>query len=238
MDFTYKVVTLRDYFYLDSAACLVFSAFRNDDEVDHVESKHVQAYVVGTIICAVSFLEVSINSLFEGDFRRSSRKAKFSEALKSVWSEGFERQPTAAKYQIALALAHGKAFDTGSEPYQSAHALINLRNVISHPKQIIASEDEQKRLENLLKGKYPFRKPGSPHDEFFPACCLSPACAAWALFTAARFVKEFDRRLPASARFNRDYLDSYIATAERLLKQGYKKRESRLFNRLARTGQR
>lgn len=230
MSFTYKIMTLRDYFYLDSAACLVFEAFRTDHGINHAESKHVQAYVVGTIICATSFLEVSINSLFEGDFRRSSRKTKFSEALKSVWSEGFDRQPTVAKYQIALALARAKAFDTRNEPYQSVQALISLRNVIAHPKNVLSSESDQKKLENLLKGKFAFRKPDSTDREFFPSYCLTPACAAWALRSAAQFVQDFDRRLPASARIDTHYLKAYIATAQRLLDKGYVPHESRLFH--------
>ena len=60
MVFTYQIVTLRDYFYLDSAACLVFAAFRDDHEAKQAKSKHALAYVVGAIMCASSFLEVRL----------------------------------------------------------------------------------------------------------------------------------------------------------------------------------
>ena len=60
-----------------------------------------------------------------------------------MWEEGFERQSTLGKYQIALALGKAELFSAGNEPYQSAHALIALRNAIAHPKRIIANEKEQ-----------------------------------------------------------------------------------------------
>jgi len=220
----------RHSFYLDSVHRLTYAAFQRDDEVGHAECRYVQAYVVSAVLCSVSFLEVSINDLFEGEF--VSRQTKFSSALRSVWSEGFHRQPTLAKYQIALALAQSKMFDTGAEPYQSADALITLRNTISHPKRIYSSEKEQEKLQALLKDKYAFREPRSEYYEFFPTSCLSPACAAWALFSAARFFKEFERRLPRSVRSMNFFLDSHLAAARNLLDHGYKERDRRIFGDL------
>ena len=223
-----RIVTPRDNFYLDSALQLAFSAYREDAEANQTDSRQVQACVIGTIACACSFLEVAINSVFEGDYR-SYRKTKYSDALDSVWSEGFDRQPTLAKYQIALALARVNTFSRGIEPYQSADALIALRNTISHPKKITSSDQEQEKIERILKGKYEFGKLPSELHEFFPSACLVPACAAWAVFSAVTFFKEFNHRLPASARSFTPFLDAYIATSKRLLAKGYEMPTKKLF---------
>jgi hypothetical protein len=73
-------------------------------------------------------------------------------SLASVWSDAVDRQPILAKYQIALALAKREPFDTGTEPYQSAQALIELRNAIAHPKELTESERQQKNLEKNYTG--------------------------------------------------------------------------------------
>jgi hypothetical protein len=193
-----RFVTPLDVFYLQSAFDLAALSF--DEEAKGVESqprKH-HACVIGAVTCSVSFLECIVNGLYDEAFHRS-RTTKFQRALESVWSEGFDRQPTLAKYQIALALARREAFGTDSEPYQSAHALIELRNAIAHPKEIIGSEKQQRRLENALRGKYKFGPKREHADEFFPDRCLTPDCAVWAVVTSARFFLEFRRRLPSTA---------------------------------------
>jgi hypothetical protein len=139
-----------------------------------------------------------VNGLYD-DAIHGSRKTRFQRALESVWSEGFDRQPTLAKCQITLALARREAFGTDSEPLQSAHALIELRNAIAHPKEMIGSDKQQRGLENALRGKYRFGPKRERVDEFFPDRCLTPDCALWAVVTSARFFLEFRRRLPSTA---------------------------------------
>jgi hypothetical protein len=204
---SFKIFTMMNHFYLGAGLRLA--------QVAAEEPTGGQPYVVGAITCAVSFLEISINSLFEEGVVRSSRKTKFRAALADVWSEAFDRQPTLAKYQIALALARVEGFATNREPYQSAEALITLRNFLAHPKNVFWNEKEEERLLKKLKGKFSFRLSGPDHA-FFPDACFSPECGRWAILTAARFVQAFDQKLPPSARLVTIDLHSYIATAEKI----------------------
>jgi hypothetical protein len=140
-------------------------------------------------------LECSINGLY--DYAHNPfRNTKLHRALASVWSDGFDRQPILAKYQIALALAKRETFRVGSEPYQSAFALIELRNAIAHPKELIESDSQQKKLEARLNGMYIFNPKQQHHADFFPDRCLSPDCAFWAVESSARLFLEFTARMP------------------------------------------
>jgi hypothetical protein len=209
-----KIGTAQDLFYLESAFELSVIATRNEKRLlSSVGSarRPRQACVVGAVTCSVSFLECTINGLYEDAFK-VWRPTKFHESLKSVWSDAFDRQPILAKYQLALALARREPFKASTEPYQSAAALIEVRNAIAHPKEMIASDKQQARLEGILRGKYIFAKSAGWEKEFFPDKCLSPECAAWAVKAAVGFALEFHRRLPPTA-----YVFSPAAYLRRLL---------------------
>lgn len=87
----------------------------------------------------------------------------------------------------------------GADPYQSALALIELRNAIAHPKELTESERQQKKLEARLRGMYTFNPRRQYYKEFFPDRCLSADCAFWAVHSAGRLVLEFRRRMPRTA---------------------------------------
>jgi len=103
-----------------------------------------------------------------------------------------------SKYQIALALAKREAFKAGSEPYQGALALVELRNAIAHPKELIESDRQQKKLEARLRGMYTLNPKRTYHSDFFPYLCLTPDCAFWAVESAAGLFLEFKQRMPAT----------------------------------------
>jgi hypothetical protein len=149
-------------------------------------------------MCSTSFLECGINGLY--DYAHSpSRGTKLHRALLSVWSEGFDRQPVLAKYQIALAVARRTQFATGTEPYQSVASLIDLRNAIAHPKELIETEPQRHRLEVRLNGKYTLNPARQDRREFLPDRCLSSDCGLWAVETAAQFFLDFEQRMPRTA---------------------------------------
>jgi len=196
-----------DFFYIESALELSYiAAGRSREPISSAESLSIegprQACVIGAIACSVSFLECTINGLYEDAIHAVARPTRFHRSLASVWSDAFDRQPILAKYQLALTLARREQFKTSGEPYQSAAALIDLRNAIAHPKEITASERHQAKLEKTLRGKYVFHQPDEGPNysrAFFPDHCLSQDCSTWAVRTAAAFALEFRKRLPPTA---------------------------------------
>ncbi|MGD0567498.1 MAG: hypothetical protein ABSA78_03755 [Candidatus Sulfotelmatobacter sp.] len=212
-----QIRTMMNHFYLGAALNLAqASCSEGALAMKSASSRQPQALVVGAITCAVSFLEVSVNSLFEED-SRTSRETKFKKALRGVWSEGFDRRPVLAKYQIALALAHVEGFSTDRDPYQSAETLISLRNFLAHPKRASGSDKEEEKLVLKLRSRFDFRELDCNERALFPEAVLSPKCAAWAVSTAARFVSDFDARLPVSARAVTIGLETYLAESRKLL---------------------
>jgi hypothetical protein len=196
----YWFVTLQDLFYLRASLDLAHLSLTRTVDAHPSGSDPQKACVLGAVMCSVSFLECSINGLYE--YARSPvRGTKLHQALASVWNEGFDRQPMLAKYQIALALARREPFRTGSDPYQSTAALLDLRNAIAHPKELQESEAQQRKLETRLKGRYFFNPKQEHRREFFPERCLSCDCSFWAVEIAASFFLEFQRRMPRRAYF-------------------------------------
>lgn len=191
------IFTNQDWFFLSSALDLARLA-SSLPPPSKVETDKRQACVLGSVVCSVSFLECTINGLYDYA-QHPARATSLLRTLASVWSEGFDRQPILAKYQIALALAKREPFDMGAEPYQPALALIELRNAITHPKELIESDHRHKKLEAKLHGMYTFNPQQQHLKEFFPDRCLSADCALWAVQSAARVVLEFKRRMPPTA---------------------------------------
>ncbi|MFZ1011428.1 MAG: hypothetical protein WAN65_31615 [Candidatus Sulfotelmatobacter sp.] len=217
---TIQIRTMMNHFYLGAALSLAkTSCLEGAPVVRGASSFQTQACVVGAIICATSFLEISINSLFEEGISRTSRETKFKKVLREVWSEGFDRQPTLAKYQIALALARVEGFPIDREPYQSADTLVSLRNFLAHPKRVFGDDEGEEKLILRLKSRFDFRESSSENHALFPDAVLSSGCAAWAVITAARFVSAFDAKLPVSARLATIDLETYLAEAQKLLER-------------------
>ena len=195
---TISISTQQDLFYLRSGIDLAKLARNMPSNLEDAGDDARRACILGAVMCCASFLECSINGLY--DYARTAyRRTKLHKALESVWSEGFDKQPVLAKYQIALALAGRESLRTDAELYQSAAKLVDLRNAIAHPKELIESEAQQKKLETKLKGRYAFNPPQEYRREFFPDRCLSIDCAFWSAEAAAAFFIEFSRSMPRSA---------------------------------------
>jgi len=165
-------------------------------------------------MCSVSFLECSINGLYGQAKNPYGRATKLHRALASIWSEAFDRQPILAKYQIALALAKREPFEENAKHYRAARALIDLRNAIAHPKELIESERQQQKLEGRLSGMYKFNPKREHYREFFPGRCLSADCACWALQAATKLFSEFKRRMPPTANAL-----SFVVPVDHVLKE-------------------
>jgi hypothetical protein len=195
-----QIVTSQDHFYISSAVELAAIALEEEPKAQSrlfYQRRH-PACVIGAVTCSVSFLECTINGLYE-DASKHTKGLKFHRSLQSIWSETFERLPILAKYQLALTLARREILPIGADPYQSAQALIELRNTVAHPKEIIGRQKNQQKLEKQLTGKYEFGALRPHRHEFFPERCLTAACAIWAAKTALEFTVEFKRCLPNTA---------------------------------------
>lgn len=206
-----RIRTLQDVFYLNSAfdLALLSEQLQHEDGTGGTAGR--TACVVGAVTCAVSFLECSINGLYEYA-KQLSRPTKFHKALRDVWDEKADHLPMFSKYHIAIAFAGAEMFHRGSEPFQSADALVTLRNYIAHPKELMSGETSQEKLRKRLIRKFKFNPQGKLKGDFFPRECLSTDCAMWAVETAARFFLDFERRLPRKA-----YLLSSQGAASSLL---------------------
>jgi len=213
------IVTSQDLFYLQSALDLANLAIAQRDVLKMGEYDSPKACVLGAVMCSASFLECSINGLYDYA-RRPVRTTKLHHALATVWSEAFDRQPMLAKYQIALALAKREAFLASAEPYQSTSALLDLRNAIAHPKELGESEAQRRKLEARLNGMFAFNPKKEHRRDFFPDRCLSCDCAFWAVETAASFFLEFQRRMPRTA---------YVFVAESTIRSFARRRERSAF---------
>jgi hypothetical protein len=212
-----RLLTLQDLFYVYSALDLAILSSECPKGNGNSDRTRLKACVMATVVSSVSFIECSINGLYDYAQSDLSRRTKLHRGLAGIWHDRGDRQPILAKYQVALALGGREVFRKDRDPYQSAAALVELRNEIAHPKELIGS-DKQQRLEKTLHGKYEFG-PKEPHvKEFFPARCLSLDCAKWAVMTSSKFVLEFNRRMPPTAYLfpSSGHLEAIIERVKRI----------------------
>jgi hypothetical protein len=217
----FELMTLQDRFYLGSALDLAALSLEEQRRANDSRRSRHEACVVGAITCSVSFLECSINGLYEYA-KDHHRPTKFHKALASVWSEAFDRLPVLSKYQIALTLARREPLRSDAEPYQSADAVIELRNAIAHPKELMGDRKRLRRFEQKLRGKYAFGPKRDHVSEFFPGRCLTADCSMWAVIAVARFFSEFSGRLPPTAYMSdpRTHVEGILKEAVALARTG------------------
>lgn len=172
-----------------------------------------RAYVTGSIITAVAFLEASINELFadagdESVNRMSQLAPKLRQLMAQMWTLEVPRTASytiADKYQIALTLAGAQMFRTGQRPLQDISILVELRNELIHyeptwrdervPGNVNEGTSDRlgRKLRSILRGRLnPFAEDWRP---YFPDHCLGYGCARWSVEATIRFVDEFFRRI-------------------------------------------
>jgi hypothetical protein len=163
------------------------------------QSQH-RAYVTGTVLSVVAFLEASINELFLSALSRDttalpSFDTHLFQLCTQLWEDA-ERFPILHKYQVALTLAGKNRFDPGSPLYQDAENLVKLRDCLVHYKPEWDDESgRHQKLENRLKSKFPLNKYVAQGALWFPHQCLSAGCAFWSVATVRDFSNEFCSRL-------------------------------------------
>lgn len=181
---------------------LVGEIERAPSDQTRFDAQH-RAYVISSIVASCGFLEAVINELYQGAFDElyadPSRPyadphiaplAKETRRSMAVfWEHGGERRSPLDKYQALLEFTGHPPLDKGSQPYQDANLLVDLRNLIVHfqPKTLPALKGPPK-IENQLKGKFPDNQlAAGSGSTWWPDHCLGYGCTEWAHTTARAF---------------------------------------------------
>ena len=197
------VGVLRTYHSLNHLFAARFFASRAADAEQNEQQPHPhhRAFVTGSIMSSVAFLEAHVNELLQGSVDSSPNDLVglppgTIDTLSTYWCESGSREGIRTKYQACLRLTGAPTFPTGQEPFQGLSALLSLRNALVHAVPESANADTRQKLKDLLSQRfdeYPiFRNTGNP---FYPDKCLWSACALWGVHTAFDFAQEFNRRL-------------------------------------------
>ena len=173
----------------------------NEDE----KSQH-RAYVTGTILSAVAFLESSVNEFYlEAVDNNKNPLGSLSDSavssLASAWPQ-VESLEILEKFQKALNIASLPQFNKGNPPFQDAASLVKLRNALVHYK---SEWDDQAIVHSSLKQRLAVRFKPNPYAPtgslWFPHLCLGAGCASWSVDTATSFLHEFCSRMTIPRRY-------------------------------------
>jgi len=166
-----------------------------------------RAFVIGSVLSSVAYLEGAINELFEdsvdgGDGQRQLETDTVTR-LARVWGVVNERARMLDKYELALFAAGKAPLDRAVATFGNAKGVVILRNALVHysPEWHYFGEagpqtlKERHRLEKTLGGKFtqnPLADPGLP---FFPDKCLGGGCARWSIESCKAFYDDFRERM-------------------------------------------
>jgi hypothetical protein len=196
-----------------------FASAAEQIEQDHPgvwRSPHVEEHldhVISGVMNAATFLEAMINELFtdaseghglEGDGYLAPLDSRTVELMAAWWNEtdqGFDR--TLNKYQLLLAFAGSDKLDRGTEPYQSAKLLLELRNAIVHYRPSTVYADEEHALERKLRGKFAPNGLLSSGGPWWPNGALGAGCTRWAIDSALRLADEVSAQVGIVPNYQR-----------------------------------
>lgn len=172
-----------------------------------------RAYVTGSILSSVAFLEAAINELFKDVLDKhesyiTSIETESRNLIEAFWqlTEERNRSPFTIldKYQIVLTFCRKNQFEKGALLYQDVDLVVKLRNELMHYKPNSYGGGIQSRLTAQLRGKFSenplMNGSGNP---YFPDKCLGSSCADWAVSSVKNFANEFFQRLDISPNYQR-----------------------------------
>ena len=177
-----------------------FAAARFSRSVTAIENAHAGEEIadfwdeilhnsVACVFSCAASLESYANEMFvDRDVAFPSYR---SELLDKLW-ETFELKPILEKFEFALLLREKRKLDRGTRAYESASALIELRNALTHFKpEWTDLATRHRKLSKRLDGKFspsPFL-----NDELvFPRRWATQGCTKWAVETVLSFAREFE----------------------------------------------
>jgi hypothetical protein len=158
-------------------------------------SNEHRAYAIGSVSSAVAFLEATINEVFT-EPRLFAIPGELQRIFQRLWDYQLSTAPILTKYETALLLKGAPEFEKGRQPLQEVELVLKLRNALVHYKPEWQPLDEpQRRMQKLLRNKFPLNPLATNSDVFFPAKCLGYGCARWAVRSVLAFGHEFFKRL-------------------------------------------
>ncbi|MCZ6829726.1 MAG: hypothetical protein O7F73_09085 [Gammaproteobacteria bacterium] len=132
--------------------------------------------------------ECYVNELW---FEQASVRSGLNEAAAKHISDLIDRESVLTKYSLALALRTGKKLDFGSEPVQSADALVKLRNAVVHFRpEWFDSQTKHEKLSKLLNGRFASSQ-FFPDEPIFPRAWATGDFSAWAIRSTVGFLDHF-----------------------------------------------
>ena len=218
-------VASRVYFsiqHIQSAALFARHAYGIEQNYNGVFSDKLffqyRAYVTGSILSSVFFLEAAINELFADTVETNSEIVKklnpaTTQLMAAMWKLEVPRIANfkiLQKYQIALTLAQKPIFEPGAPLYQDVNLLVKLRNDLVHfkpewiklPSSDDFGPDDIHRYEKMLCGKFSPNPLASQGNPYYPDKCLGHGCAEWAVNSVVKFTDEFFSKMDLIPPYN------------------------------------
>jgi hypothetical protein len=171
---------------------------------------------VSSVLASVAFLEALVNEVWQDaadtladeDNRRLAGLSRSEVArLRELWkSEGVERNLSILdKYSVALVAADKPALDKGREPFGSVLVAVRLRNALVHFKPELQWHDEEHKLEQALRGKFPENPLPIAGRPWYPHKALGAGCAQWAWEKCRDFANEWWQQMGLQRDFLADF---------------------------------
>jgi hypothetical protein len=166
-----------------------------------------RALVLAAITGSVSFLEATVNELFEdavdghgvrGDGYLAPLAPGVVVLMASHWvglAHG-RAMSVLDKYELLARCAGVPALDLGARPAQDVAALVRLRNALIHFLPDDTAADLEHHLQRSLRGR--FRTNGlmsGMGNPWWPDHCLGAGCAAWAVQSGVAFTDNVMARI-------------------------------------------
>jgi hypothetical protein len=211
---TLRVKTSLARLHIESSSLFSNLCQQIENEEEHLDWPQprwdeARSYALSSVVLSVAALESSINELYQQAIDKDknalgSLTDEQLSLLEQLWPE-VEKFPILRKYQIVLTAKSRESLTKGTEPYQSATALVSLRNALVHFKpEWDDSLNEHQKLEAKLKSYFgPNRLANKAKGRmvWFPHKCLGASCAMWSYNTAKRFSEHFCKTMDIKARF-------------------------------------
>jgi len=161
----------------------------------------VFANATATVFHAVAAMESYANELFI-DHQTVFPELR-TEVMAKLW-ELYEQKPPLEKFDFALILKTGTAFDRGSKSYQDVATLVKLRNGLMHFKpEWFSEQEEHAKLSSSLQYRAT-HSPLLPHPEpLFPRAWASHGTAVWVVSSVFAFIVEFEQRAQVPGRMSK-----------------------------------
>lgn len=162
-----------------------------------------QSLATAAVVLSVASIEATINEFFlEAVDGRSEAMRRIgdnkSRILATLWDE-VDNYSILKKYEVALTVCEAASYDKGQDLYQSASALVEMRNALVHFKpEWDHSLDRHAKLKQRVAGRFEDCKLSAMARGkmiWFPHACLGAGCAAWATVTVRSFLTDFCNRL-------------------------------------------